>query len=33
MIPLANMLILIWLASLTDKAVLDALAELNRRNA
>jgi hypothetical protein len=33
MIPLANILILIWMASLTDKAVLNALAELKRRNA
>ena len=33
MIPLANMLILIWLASLTDKAVLDTLEELKRKNA
>ena len=31
MIPLANMFILIWLASLTDRAVLDAIADLRNR--
>lgn len=31
LMPLANMVVLIWIASLTDKAVLDALAELKRR--
>jgi hypothetical protein len=30
LVPLANMLFLIWLASLTDKAVIDALAELKK---
>lgn len=32
MIPLANMVILIWLASLTDKTVVDAIAELKKRS-
>lgn len=32
-LPLANMILLIWLASLTDKAVLDAISELKKRNA
>ncbi|WP_415907844.1 hypothetical protein [Oleiharenicola sp. Vm1] len=32
LLPLVNVLVLIWLASLTDKAVLDALAELRRRS-
>jgi cell division inhibitor SulA len=31
LLPLANMVVLIWIASLTDKAVLDALAELKKK--
>ena len=30
-VPFANVMVALWLASLTDKAVLDQLAELKRR--
>jgi hypothetical protein len=32
-VPLANVLVAIWLASLTDKSVLEQIEELKRRNA